>query len=64
MFLHRFLLIELNQTIQELLKARTDVQYDLKNSKIIAFKTVKLEILEATNEYITYKVLSHFDGVM
>ena len=41
-----------------------EAQYDLKTSNIIAFKTMKLEIIEATNQHITYKVLSHFDGVM
>lgn len=38
-------------------------QYDLNLSNIIAFKSAKLKIIEATNEFVVYEVLSHFDEV-
>jgi len=38
-----------------------DVTYDLKDSDIIAFRGARLQILEATNTLITYKVLSNFN---
>jgi len=37
-----------------------EVQYDLKESKIIGFKNVRIEVIEATNSSITYKVLKAF----
>jgi hypothetical protein len=37
-----------------------DVTYDLKDSDIIAFRGARLQILEATNTSIKYKVLSNF----
>lgn len=37
-----------------------DVEYDLENSKIIGYKGARIEVLEANNENITYKVLSNF----
>lgn len=37
-----------------------ELQYDLNDSNIIGFQGARLEILEATNTKITYKVISHF----
>ena len=37
-----------------------DVQYDFSQSSEISFKNAKLEVLEATNTSITYKMLSNF----
>jgi len=37
-----------------------DVQYDLKEGSVIGFKGARLEVLEATNRQITYKVLAYF----
>lgn len=38
-----------------------DVEYDLNESKTIGYKGALLEILEATNQLIKYKVLSNFN---
>lgn len=40
-----------------------DVEYDLSQSKQIGYKGALLEIIEATNQNITYKVLSNFNKV-
>jgi len=40
-----------------------EAQYDLATSNIIGFKDVTIEVIEATNSSITYKVLSHFKDV-
>ena len=40
-----------------------DVQYDLNEGNVIGFKGSRIEILEATNRVITYRVLSHFKGI-
>jgi len=37
-----------------------DVEYDLTTSNTIGYKGAKLEILEATNEHIRYRVLQNF----
>ncbi len=37
-----------------------DVEYDLSQSKIIGYKGAKIEVLNATNENITYRVISNF----
>lgn len=37
-----------------------DVQYDLDESNLISFKELRLEVIEATNQNITYKVLNNF----
>lgn len=37
-----------------------EVQYDLKESKEIGFKGVRIEIVEATNTQLTYRVMSSF----
>lgn len=38
-----------------------DVEYDINQSKTIGYKGARLEIMEATNEFIKYKVLSNFN---
>lgn len=38
-----------------------DVQYDLSDSNIIGYKGARLEVVEATNQYIKYKVLKNFN---
>lgn len=40
-----------------------DVEYDLSESKVIAYKGAELEILEATNRYIKYRVIKNFNSV-
>jgi hypothetical protein len=37
-----------------------EIQYDLGISKIVGFKSARLEILEASNTKISYQVISHF----
>ncbi len=39
-----------------------DVEYDLNESKVIGYKGARLEILEATNDHIKYKVLANFNN--
>jgi len=36
------------------------LQYDLNSSKVISFKSVSIEIIEANNNFMTYRVISHF----
>ncbi|MGL5216400.1 MAG: hypothetical protein ACRC8R_14920 [Aeromonas hydrophila] len=38
-----------------------DVEYDLSESHMIGYKGAKLEIIEATNEHIKFKVISNFN---
>lgn len=38
-----------------------DVQYDLEQGRVIGFKGARLEVIEASNRSITYKLLNHFD---
>ena len=38
-----------------------NVEYDLSQSKIIGYKGARIEVIEATNEYIKYKVISNFN---
>lgn len=38
-----------------------DVTYDLSESKILGYKGARLEVIDATNTEITYKVLKEFD---
>jgi hypothetical protein len=38
-----------------------NVEYDLSESKIIGYKGARLEILEATNEFIRYRVIENFN---
>ena len=37
-----------------------EVQYDANESKIIRFKDLQIEIIEADNQKITYKLISNF----
>jgi hypothetical protein len=38
-----------------------EVEYDLQEARTIGYKGARIEILEATNEYIKYKVLRNFN---
>ncbi len=38
-----------------------DVEYDLSESQTIGYKGARIEVIKATNENITYKVLSNFN---
>ncbi len=38
-----------------------EVEYDLSQSKFIGYKGAKLEVIEATNEYIKFRVVSNFN---
>ena len=38
-----------------------EVQYDLNESNIVGFKELRLEVLEASNQSIKYRVLKNFD---
>jgi hypothetical protein len=40
-----------------------DVDYDLKESAVIGYKGARIEVLEATNQYIRYKVIRNFHPV-
>jgi len=37
-----------------------DVEYDLKDSAVIGYKGARIEVLEATNEHMRYKVIRNF----
>lgn len=37
-----------------------DVEYDLSQSKVIGYKGARIEVIKATNENITYRVISNF----
>ena len=37
-----------------------DIQYDLNESDVIGFKELRLKVIEATNQSVTYKVLNNF----
>jgi len=37
-----------------------DVQYDLKEGKVVGFKGARIEVIEATNVNLRYRVLAHF----
>lgn len=37
-----------------------EVQYDLKDGSMIGFKSVRIEVLEASNTRLSYRVLSSF----
>lgn len=39
-----------------------NVEYDLKSSSIIGYKGARLEIIEATNQHIKYRVISNFNN--
>lgn len=38
-----------------------NVEYDLSDSKVIKYKGAKIEIIDATNQTITYKLISNFN---
>lgn len=40
-----------------------EAEYDLNDSKVIGYKGAKLEVIEATNEFIKYRVLRNFNNV-
>ena len=37
-----------------------DVEYDLRESSVIGYKGARIEVVEATNEHIKYKVIQNF----
>jgi hypothetical protein len=39
-----------------------NVEYDLSESSIIGYKGARLEVLEATNQYIKYRVMQNFNN--
>lgn len=39
-----------------------DVEYDLSESKVIGYKGARIEIMDATNQSIKYKVISNFNN--
>lgn len=39
-----------------------DVEYDLSESNVIGYKGARIEVIEATNELIRYKVLQNFNS--
>jgi hypothetical protein len=59
----KFLYREISQGMYLRPSFSQEVQYDLKAGTEIGFKGARLEIIEATNRNITYKVLSHFNPV-
>lgn len=38
-----------------------DVEYDIDKSPIVGYKGARLEIIEATNEFVKYRVISNFN---
>lgn len=40
-----------------------DLQYDISESKIVGFKGLRIEIIEATNTFIKYKITKQFDAL-
>lgn len=55
----KFLYRELSNDMMRLPFSQ-EIQYDLKESKTIGFKGVRIEVIEATNTILKYKVLSSF----
>lgn len=39
-----------------------NVEYDLSESKIIGYKGAQIEIFEATNQYVKYKIIKNFNA--
>ena len=39
-----------------------DVEYDLNESKVIGYKGAKIEVIEANNQFIKYKVMQNFNA--
>jgi len=40
-----------------------NVEYDIYDSKIIGYKSAEIEVLEATNRYIKYRVIKNFNSL-
>ena len=40
-----------------------ELEYDLSETNIIVYKTARIEVIAATNEYIKYKVIQNFKNV-
>jgi hypothetical protein len=40
-----------------------NVEYDLSDSNVIGYKGAQIEVIEATNQYVKYKVLRHFPSM-
>jgi len=38
-----------------------EIEYDISKSRVIAYKHAKLEIIEADNTHVRYRVLSNFN---
>jgi len=38
-----------------------EVEYDLSESKVIGYKAARIEVIEATNQSIKYKVIQNFN---
>jgi len=58
-FLYRELLDQMMRT-----PFNQEIQYDLEESKTVGFKGVRIEIIEATNTYLKYRVLKSFPDSM
>lgn len=41
-----------------------NVEYDLSESTTIGYKGAQLEIIEATNQYIKYRVIKNFNSAL
>ncbi|MDY1549573.1 hypothetical protein [Luteibacter sahnii] len=39
-----------------------DVDYDLSESTTVGYKGARLEVIEATNDHVTYRLISNFNG--
>lgn len=37
-----------------------DVQYDLSESSVLGFKQARIEVLDASNTALSYRVIKHF----
>ena len=59
----KFLYREVSEGTYLRLPFTQEVQYDLKEGIIIGFRGARIEILDATNRRITYKVIKHFSPV-
>ena len=40
-----------------------DVEYDLTESSVIGYKGARIEVIEATNEHIRYRVIRTFNSI-
>lgn len=39
-----------------------DVEYDLSESSVVGYKGARIEVIEATNDHVTYRVISNFNA--